>query len=72
MANPGLSEIATTTIANRTKKVQDNVTKNNADPHAAEAEGENSPLQRRRRINEELSYAENGNASGTRARTFLR
>jgi hypothetical protein len=63
MANPGLSEIATTTIANRTRKVQDNVTKNNAILMRLKQKGKIRLFDGGDGINEELSYSENGNAT---------
>lgn len=62
MANPNVSEIATTTLEHRSGKIQDNVTKNNALLMWLKKKGNQRPFSGGTQINEEISYAENGNA----------
>ena len=62
MAFPNVSDIIATTIENRSRKVADNVTKNNAILQRLNARGNVRPFGGGRIIYEELSFAENGNA----------
>lgn len=60
MASPNLSEIITTTLRNRTGKLADNVTKNNALLMRLKEKGNVKPVSGGRTIVQELEYAENG------------
>jgi hypothetical protein len=60
MASPNLSEIITTTLRNRTGKLADNVTKNNALLFRLKQKGRVKPASGGRTIVQELEYAENG------------
>lgn len=60
MASPNLSEIITTTLRNRTGKLADNVTKNNALLYRLKQRGRNKPAAGGRTLVQELSYQENG------------
>ena len=60
MASPNLSEIITTTLRNRTGKLADNVSKNNALLYRLKQRGRNKPAAGGRTLVQELSYAENG------------
>lgn len=60
MASPNLSEIVTTTLRSRTKKLADNVTKNNAILFRLSEKGRIKPVSGGRTILQELEYAENG------------
>ena len=60
MASPNLSEIITTTLRNRTGKLADNVTKNNAILFRLKEKGRVKPASGGRTIVQELEYAENG------------
>lgn len=60
MATPNLSEIATTTLERRSKKIRDNVSNNNALLFSLSEKAE-QPVSGGRLIYEELSYAENPN-----------
>ncbi len=60
MASPGLDEIVTTTLRNRTGKLADNVTKNNALLSRLRMRGNVKPVTGGRTIVQELEYAENG------------
>lgn len=60
MVSPNLSEIVTTTLENRSKKLADNVTKNNAIFNRLSSKGRIKPLDGGRQIYQELEYAENG------------
>lgn len=62
MAFPNVSDIIATTIEQRSKKVADNVTKNNAILQRLEQRGKRRPFSGGRLIYEELSFAENSNA----------
>jgi hypothetical protein len=62
MAFANVSDIIATTIENRSKKVADNVTKNNAILSRLEQRGKRRPFSGGRLIYEELSFAENSNA----------
>jgi hypothetical protein len=66
MAFPGnqgaLSDIIATTIEKRSKKIADNVTKNNALLAKMQTRGRSRSFSGGRLIYEELSFAENGNA----------
>lgn len=62
MAFPNVSDIITTTIESRTKKIADNVTKNNALLMRLSQKGKIRTFSGGRLIYEELSFAENGNA----------
>lgn len=59
MASPGLSEIVTTTLRNRTGKLADNVTKNIALLNRMKRKGTIKPANGGRTIVQELEYAEN-------------
>lgn len=60
MADPNLSEIITTTLRNRSGKLADNVTKNNALLMRLKKRGKVKPVSGGRTIVRELEYAENG------------
>lgn len=62
MAFPNVSDIIATTIENRSRKIADNVTKNNALLQRLKQRGNTRTFSGGRLIYEELSYAENGNA----------
>jgi hypothetical protein len=62
MAFANVSDIIATTIENRSKKVADNVTANNAILSRLEQRGKRRPFSGGRLIYEELSFAENSNA----------
>lgn len=62
MAFPNVSDIIATTIEKRSKKIADNVTKNNALLAKLQTRGRSRPFSGGRLIYEELSFAENGNA----------
>ncbi len=60
MASPNLSEIVTTTLRNRSKRLSDNVTKNNALLNRLDSKGNRKPVSGGRTIVQELEYQENG------------
>lgn len=60
MASPNLSEIVTTTLRNRSGKLSDNVTDNNALLMRLKKRGNVKPVDGGRTIVQELEYAENG------------
>lgn len=60
MPSPNLSEIITTTLRNRTGKLADNVTKNNALLARLQEKGRVKKVSGGRTIVQELEYAENG------------
>lgn len=60
MPTPNLSEIVTTTIEHRSKKLADNVSKNNALLARLERKGKRKPVSGGRQIIQELEYGENG------------
>lgn len=62
LVNPSstLTEIVTTTLRNRTGKLADNVTKNNALLNRLKKKGKVKPVSGGRTIVQELEYAENG------------
>jgi hypothetical protein len=62
MAFPNVSDIIATTIENRTRKIADNVTKNNALLMRLSSKGRMRTFSGGRLIYQELSFAENGNA----------
>jgi hypothetical protein len=62
MTVPNVSDIIATTIEKRSRKIADNVTKNNALLSKLESRGKARPFAGGRLIYEELSFAENGNA----------
>lgn len=62
MAFPNVSDIIATTIESRSKKIANNVTKNNALLKRLEQRGKIKTFSGGRLIYEELSFAENGNA----------
>lgn len=62
MAFPNVSDIIATTIESRTRKIADNVTKNNALLMRLSQRGRMKSFSGGRLIYEELSFAENGNA----------
>lgn len=59
MTSPNLSEIVTTTIENRSKKLADNVSDNNALLYRLEKKGKRKPVSGGRKIIQELEYGEN-------------
>jgi len=59
MATPNVSEIMTTTLESRTKKLADNVSENNAILNRLNARGNVKPFSGGRVIYQELDYAEN-------------
>ena len=59
MASPNLSEIVTTTLRNRSGKLADNVTKNNALLTRLKGRDKVKPVSGGRTIVQELEYAEN-------------
>ena len=60
MASPNLSEIITTTLRNRSGKLADNVTDNNALLSRLKQRGTIKPFSGGRTIVEVLAYADNG------------
>jgi len=62
MAFPNISDILATTIESRTRKIADNVTKNNAVLKKLEGKGRIKPFSGGTKILQELSFAENTNA----------
>jgi len=62
MAFPNVSDIIATTIESRTRKIADNVTKNNALLMRLSQKGKQRTFSGGRLIYEELCFAENGNA----------
>lgn len=60
MANPNVSEIVTTTLENRSGKLADNVTNNNALLKRLEGKGKRRTADGGTRILQELEYGENG------------
>lgn len=62
MAFPNVSDIIATTIESRTRKIADNVTKNNAILMRLSQKGRMRTFSGGRLIYQELSFAENGNA----------
>lgn len=61
MAFPNLSDIVATTIQSRTRKIADNVTKNNALAARLNKRGNRKPFSGGNTILQELSFAENAN-----------
>ena len=61
-ANPSYTDIISTTIENRSKKIADNVTNNNAVLKRLSAKGKIRPFSGGYKILQELSFAENSNA----------
>ena len=61
-ANPNYSDIVATTIESRSRKIADNVTKNNALLTWLDQRGNSKPISGGYKILQELSFAENGNA----------
>lgn len=59
MPSPNLSEIVTTTMFNRSKKLADNVSNNNALLARLEKKGKRKPFTGGRQIMQELEYGEN-------------
>jgi hypothetical protein len=59
MATPNLSEIITTTLRNRSGKLADNVSENNALLSRLKERGKIKPVSGGRTIVQELDYAEN-------------
>ena len=62
MAFPNISDILATTIENRSKKVADNVTKNNGILSRLEQKGKIKTFSGGHKILQEMSFAENSNA----------
>ena len=62
MAFPTVTDIVTTTIENRTRKIQDNVLNNNAGLRYIKEKGNVKTISGGSEIFEELSFAENANA----------
>ena len=61
-ANVNISDILATTIENRSRKIADNVTNNNALLKKLETKGRIKPFSGGHKILQELSFAENSNA----------
>lgn len=59
MASPNLSEMVTTTLRNRSGKLTDNITRNNALLHRLREKGNIKLTSGGRTIVQELEYAEN-------------
>jgi hypothetical protein len=59
MATPNLSEIVTTTMYNRSRKLADNVSNNNALLQRLEKKGKRKPVSGGRQILQEIEYGEN-------------
>lgn len=59
MASPNLSELVTTTLRSRTKRLADNVTKQTALLNRLREKGKVKPVSGGRTIVQELEYAEN-------------
>jgi hypothetical protein len=62
MAFPNVSDVLATTIENRSRKIADNVTKNNALLTYLDKRGNTKTVSGGSVIFQELSFAENGNA----------
>lgn len=62
MAFPNISDILTTTIEKRSRKIADNVTNNNAILKRMNSRGKIKPFSGGHKILQELSFAENSNA----------
>ncbi|MCK5318372.1 MAG: phage major capsid protein, partial [Anaerolineales bacterium] len=62
MAFPNISDILATTIESRTRKIADNVTKNNAILMKMKMKDKIKPFSGGHKILQELSFAENSNA----------
>lgn len=62
MSFPNISDIVATTIENRSKKIADNVSKNNAILAKLSMSGKIRTVSGGQKIYQELSFAENGNA----------
>lgn len=62
MAFPNISDIVTTTILSRTRKIADNVTDNNVLLKKLSLKGKIKPFSGGNKIMQELSFAENSNA----------
>ena len=62
MSFPNISDILATTIENRTRKIADNVTLNNAILTKLDSKGKIKPFGGGHKILQELSFAENSNA----------
>ena len=62
MAFPNLTDLMTTTIESRTRKIADNVTNNNAILKRLSQKGKIKPFSGGTKILQELSFAENSNA----------
>jgi hypothetical protein len=60
MASPNLSELVTTTLRSRTRRLADNVTKQTALLNRLNTRGKVKPVSGGRVIDQELEYAENG------------
>ncbi len=60
MASPNLSEVTTTTLRYRSRKLRDNMSKNIALLFRLNSKGNVAPVGGGENINEELEYAENG------------
>ena len=60
MASPNLNEIVTTTLRNRSGKLADNITNNNALLSRMKKKGSIKPVSGGRTIVQELEYAQNG------------
>lgn len=58
--NPNWGEITTTTLFNRSRKLADNVAKNNAILQRLSAKGKVKPVDGGQAIVQELEYSENG------------
>ena len=60
MTSPNLNEIVTTTLRNRSGKLADNITNNNALLARMKKKGSIKPVSGGRTIVQELEYAQNG------------
>ena len=58
--SPGLNEVVTTTLRNRSGKLADNVTRNNALLNRLRERGKSKPFDGGRTITQEIEYAMNG------------
>jgi len=63
--NTSWSEITTTTLYNRSRRLADNVTKNNALLARLQRKGKVKPFDGGQAIVQEIEYSENGEASVT-------
>lgn len=69
--NTNWSEITTTTLFNRSRKLADNVTKNNALLRRLSTKGKVKPFDGGQAIVQEIEYSENGKLSGAVLKSAL-